>query len=122
MAMRNGDMTTDEAVTLFQALLQQELRIDPNRRLELFPETPQQAEARRWRCAEALLRSVCAGPAHCGDPRCRRSRRCGHLLDVAALAEKAHAVERRTPGAVALRRAIRVWMMAQVTGSGRGSR
>jgi hypothetical protein len=115
-------MTTDQAVTAFQALLLRELRIEPGTQAALAPETPEEAEARRLRCAEALLQSVCGGLARCRDPRCRRSRRCQYLGDAAPSPAAGHTAQRRTPGAIAMRRAIRAWMMAQGPGKvpGRG--
>ena len=112
--MRDEVMSTDDAVMLFSALLQRELHIDPSRQANLSLETPEQAEARRWRCAEVLLQSLCGGLARCRDSRCRRGNRCRHLQNAALLAQDPRVIQRRPPGAIALRRAIRMWMIAHV--------
>lgn len=111
------EMSTDDAVMLFRAMLQRELSIDPSRQAKFSTETPEQAEARRWRCAEVLLQSLCGGPARCRDPRCRRGQRCRHLQEAAALAQDPRVIQRRPPGAIALRRAIRMWMITHVPGA-----
>jgi hypothetical protein len=115
--MQNKEMSTDDAVMLFQAMLLRELSIDPTRQPALSSGTPEQAEARRWRCAEVLLQSLCGGPARFRDPRCRRAQRCRHLQNAASLAQDPHVIQRRPPGAIALRRAIWMWMIMHVPGA-----
>jgi hypothetical protein len=75
-------------------------------------ETPEEAEARRFTFAEALLGAVCSDPAQCSDQRCRRGGLCRHLGDLhqRKLGRGPQPMGRRTPGALALRQAIWVYM------------
>lgn len=107
-------LTVDEAVAELRLLLGAELDTLPAEPpAPLAPETHEEAEARRFRCAEALLRLACPDPARCPDQRCRRGGQCRHLALLDARRRGQPPKEpptRRTPGALALRQAIQVFM------------
>jgi hypothetical protein len=111
-------LTVDQTLADFRALLQAELDSRASRGEALAgagaPETPEQAEARRFACAEALLRLTCTDVGRCRDTRCRRSGRCRHLANLHAQQSGAGSRHdaRRPPGATALRHAIWVHMNA----------
>jgi hypothetical protein len=75
-------------------------------------ETPQEAEARRFRCAETLLRVVCPDPRLCTHHLCRRNRLCRHFANLHAVRDGRRQLppSRRPPGAIMLRHAIWVFM------------
>jgi len=84
------------------------------------PETPEQAEARRFRCAEEVLRLVCPDPRVCPDRQCRRRRLCRHFLDLHAQQRAGRSPNpRRTPGAAALRRAMWLYVNGRRAWGGR---
>jgi hypothetical protein len=78
------------------------------------PETPQEAETRRFLLAQYLIGLACPAPAACGDPRCRREATCRHLVharDRFGAGRSSH--PRRPPGADALRYAIWVYVASR---------
>jgi len=98
------NLTEDAAVQQFLAVLRGQWGAPSEARV---PETPEQAEARRFRCAEEVLRLVCPDPRVCPDRQCRRRRLCRHFLDLHAQQRAGRSPNpRRTPGAAALRRAM----------------
>jgi hypothetical protein len=103
-------LTIDEAIGGFQALIRERFGDAPpgeNRR----PETPEEAEAGRFRVAELLVGLACPDQRACIDQRCRRDGLCRHWAYVKmkeSTAKCAH--PRRTPGAEAVRYAIWVYM------------
>jgi hypothetical protein len=106
-------LTVDEAVAEFYKILGTELgppTAAPSR--AGAAETREEAEARRFRLAEELLRRACPDPTRCSDPRCRRRGLCRHFADLRARQQgrPRQAPTRRTPGAHALRQAIWVYM------------
>jgi hypothetical protein len=102
------ELTEDDAVHYFFAMLG--ARLGPPSG-EGAPETPEQAEARRFRCAEEVLRLVCPDPRACTDRHCRRQTHCRHFADLRVLQREGRSSHpRRTPGAAALRRAIWLYM------------
>ncbi len=103
-------LTIDEALGEFQALVQEQLGdglpgdCGP-------PETPEEAEARRFRMAELLVGLACPEPAACIDQRCRRDGLCRHWGYVKMKESTGRCDHpRRTPGAEAVRYAIWVYM------------
>ena len=106
-------LDVNEAVAEFLAILVAELGPETAARSGAEAvETAAEAEARYFRCAEALLRLACPEPTLCTDPRCRRGGLCRHLADLRARGRSRHGRQatRRTPGAAALRHAIWVFM------------
>jgi hypothetical protein len=110
-------LTVDEAVAEFHLLLRAELGALPAWLSgPQAPEMHEEAEARYFRCAEALLRLACPDPTRCADQRCRRGCRCRHFADLDARRQGRRRQEpptRRTPGALALRHAIWVFMNSE---------
>ena len=78
------------------------------------PQTPEEAEATRFRVAQALVGLACPDPGACADQRCRRDALCRHL---AYLRDRQRAGTshhpRRTAGAEAVRYATWVLMSLQ---------
>jgi hypothetical protein len=112
MTVPSQQLTMDEALSEFRAVVQEELGdLAPGEALP--PETPEQAEARRFRMAELLVGLACPDPRACGDPRCRRAAVCRHWQYV-KMKESAVRSDhpRRTPGAEAVRYAIRAYMQS----------
>jgi hypothetical protein len=70
-------LTTDEAVGRFRALIKDEIAGMP-------PQTAEEAEAAHFRVAEHIIGLACPAPARCGDRGCRRDRVCRHLAQVRA--------------------------------------
>ena len=106
-------LTVDEAVAEFRTILLAELGPPTAAPLRAGPaETPAEAEARRFRLAEELLRRACPDPTRCTDQRCRRRGLCRHFADLRARQQgrPGQPATRRTPGAAALRHAIWVLM------------
>lgn len=78
------------------------------------PETPQEADTRRFLMAQYLIGLACPAPAACGDQRCRREATCRHLVHVRdrwCAGSSSH--PRRPPGADALRNAIRIYVASR---------
>jgi len=105
-----GKPTVDDAMSAFQVMLRAAHgKVAPGRAAP--PMTPEDREEARFRLAEAVLRLACPDPGACGDPHCRRERRCRHLARVAAKRASGKASHpRRTPGAEAARYAVWVLM------------
>ena len=110
-------LTLNQAVAQFHAILREHLPPEPLARAgPSVPETHEEAEARRFRLAETLLRLACPDARRCTDHRCRRSGRCRHLADLAARKQgpPRRQEDDRPPAAHALRHAIWVYMNAQL--------
>jgi hypothetical protein len=110
MNPRYPQLTIDEAIGEFQAVLKEEL--GDNRPLTAMPpETPEETETRLFRLAEYMLGLACPVPAACTEQRCRRNALCRHLAHVRAKQQSGLSRHpRRTPGAEAARYAIWVYM------------
>lgn len=108
--MTEGKLSVDDAVQQFFAILREASGLeepDASRPAELHRETPEEAEAHRFRCAEEVLRLLCPDPRWCSDRRCRRLAMCRHFADLRARQRDGRSPHpRRTPGAAALRHAI----------------
>jgi hypothetical protein len=103
-------LTEDDAVQYFFTMLRAQWGPPSG---EVVPEAPEQAEARRFRCAEEVLRLLCSDPRACTDRRCRRLTLCRHFAELHARQRDGRWTHpRRTPGAAALRRAIWLYMNA----------
>jgi hypothetical protein len=110
MTTVSPELTEDDAVQQFLTLLRAQL--GPSSGQSVL-ETPEQAEARRFRCAEEVLRLLCPDPRACADRRCRRLTLCRHFAEQRARERNGRSPQpRRTPGAAALRRAIWYYMNA----------
>jgi hypothetical protein len=110
MTPRSRQLTIDEAIGEFQAVLKEELGDSPPL-AAMAPQTPEEAEAGRFRFAEYMLGLACPDPAACADQRCRRNTLCRHLAHVRAQQQGGESRHpRRTPGAEAARYAIWVYM------------
>jgi hypothetical protein len=105
-------LTVDEAVAEFMADMRLRLGTEPTERYEHSPETPEQAEARRFHFAETVLRAACPDPRQCTHHRCRRYRLCRHFADLHAVRDGRRKLppSRRPPGATMARHAIWVLM------------
>jgi hypothetical protein len=82
------------------------------------PETPEEADTRRFLLAQHLIGLACPAPAACADPRCRREAACRHLLHVRdrwSAGRSSH--PRRPPGADALRHAIWLYVASRRGGA-----
>jgi hypothetical protein len=115
-------LSVDQAVADFCTMLKTELGTDTASPFSpAAAETPEEAEARHFRCAEELLRAVCPDPTGCPDQRCRRGGQCRHLADLRARQQGRQGPPRtrRTPGAAALRQAIWVFMQERRLRAGR---
>jgi len=121
-------LTIDEAVSEFHALVRDQLDDAPmddptgNRQVDPGPpETPQEAETRRFLMAQYLLGLACPAPTACRDYHCRRDSECRHLARVKARWSAGRSSHpRRPPGADALRYAI--WVYMSSLGGERASR
>jgi len=110
MTAPTRQLSIDAAIGEFQAVLDEELG-DSLSHQALPPETPEQAEDRRFRLAEYMIALACPDPRACADQRCRRDVLCRHLSRVhAKRASGRSSHPRRTPGAEAARYAIWVYM------------
>jgi hypothetical protein len=112
-------LTIDEAVSEFQTMVQDVLGDAPPGEHTPLPETPQEAETRRFLLAQHLIERACPAPAACRDRRCRRDPMCKHMARVRArwsTGQSSH--PRRPPGADALRYAIWVYVSSR---RGRGA-
>ena len=112
MSVPTRQLTIDEAVSEFHALMQDHADdVPPGVGDPGLPETPQEAETRRFLMAQYLLGLACPTPKACHDYRCRRDTSCQHRERVKArwsAGKSSH--PRRPPGADALRYAIWVYM------------
>ena len=107
-------LTIDEAVSEFQTMVRDVLGDAPLGDHAPPPETPQEADTRRFFLAQYLIDRTCPAPAACGDRGCRRDAVCKHLARVRArwsAGKSSH--PRRPPGADALRYAIWVYVSSQ---------
>ena len=103
-------LSVDDAVCEFFAAVRERIG-DPDPNYSPPPETPEQAEARRFRLAEFMVTLACRDPRACADTRCRRDRLCRHFTYVRdKQRRRVSAHPRRTPGAEAARYAIWVYM------------
>ena len=110
MNPRSPQLTIDEAIGEFHAVLKEELGDNPPH-TATTPATPEEAEAGLFRFAEYMLGLACPDPAACTDQRCRRNALCRHLPHVRAKQQGGESRHpRRTPGAEAARYAIWVYM------------
>jgi hypothetical protein len=106
-------LTVDQAIAEFQALLREEGGDAPAGDVPP-PQTPAQDEETKFACAEAILSAVCPDPRACTDQRCRRLTLCRHFDRVRAKRLSGVASHpRRTPGAEAVRYAIWVYMASR---------
>jgi hypothetical protein len=104
-------LTVDRAVAEFQMILLRALGPEtPSGSMAC--ETPEEAEARRFRCAETLLGLACPDPRRCADHQCHRVGLCRHFADLRARQQTppSQRPTRRSAGAAALRHAIWVYM------------
>jgi hypothetical protein len=76
-------LTIDEAMASFHHLLKEHLGSKPERASN-EPEPEEVTEAHCFRLAETLVRLACPDAERCRDQRCRRKRRCRHLVQVQA--------------------------------------
>jgi hypothetical protein len=109
-SMPTHQLTIDEAIAEFQAVVREELGDGPSD-APMTPRTPQEEEESRFRFAEFMLSLACPDPRACTDHRCRRNVACRHFERVQAKrlsGKTSH--PRRTPGAEAARYAIWVYM------------
>jgi hypothetical protein len=103
-------LTIDQAVAEFQAVVREELGDDPLPSATV-PRTPEEAEDERFRFAEVMVALACPDPRACTDHRCRRNSLCRHFERVRAkraCGQASHPM--RTPGAEAIRYAIWAYM------------
>jgi hypothetical protein len=113
MMKPSRQLTIDEAIGEFQALLQEQLGDVPPGACGP-PQTPEEAEARRFQMAEHLVRLACPDRTLCADYRCRRDAICRHLAFVLTRQRTGKSGHpRRPPGAEAVRYAIWVYMSAR---------
>jgi hypothetical protein len=110
-------LTVDQAIGEFRALLREELGDAPDDQPAgdvAAPATPEQDEESRFACAELILSLACPDPRACTDPRCRRHALCRHFGRMRAKRASGIASNpRRTPGAEAVRYAIWVYMSSR---------
>jgi hypothetical protein len=112
-------LTIDDAVSEFSAMIEDGVLGDAPLPVSdtPAPETPQEAEVRRFLLAQYLIGLACLAPAGCGDHRCRRDAACRHLVHVRdrwSAGRSSH--PRRPPGADALRYAIWVYVASRRRG------
>jgi hypothetical protein len=78
------------------------------------PESPQEADTRRFLLAQYLIGLACPAAADCSDQRCRREAACRHLVHVRDRFDAGRSSHpRRPPGADALRHAIWVYVASR---------
>jgi hypothetical protein len=107
-------LTIDEAVSAFQTMVQDVLGDAPLGDGTPPPETPQEAETRRFLLAQHLIDRACPAPAACSDRACRRDAVCKHMARVRARWNAGRSSHpRRPPGADALRYAIWVYVSSR---------
>jgi hypothetical protein len=107
------ELTVDAAVAELQALVDDTFG-DTSAGPAGPPQTPEEAEATRFRTAEFLIGLACPDPGACADQRCRRDALCrhlAHLRDRQKAGTSHH--PRRTAGAEAVRYASWVLMSSQ---------
>ena len=110
MTTQTRQLTIDDAIAEFQAVVREELGDTPPHTTRV-PVTPEEAEARRFQFAEFMLGLACPDPTACTDWQCRRHRLCRHFARLRV--KQRNGVSRhprRTPGAEAARYAIWVYM------------
>jgi hypothetical protein len=116
MTELSRQLTIDEAISEFQAMVQDELGDAPIADGGP-PETPEEAETRRFLAAQYLIGLACPAPAACRDHRCRREATCRHLVHVRGRwSARKSSHPRRPPGADALRYAIWVYVSSRREG------
>jgi hypothetical protein len=104
-------LTVDDAMARFRALLREEVGDDPADNTPTRSMTPEEREASLFRIAEVLLSLACPDPKACSHPQCRRNAVCRHFARVRAKRGAGTASHpRRTPGAEAARYAVWVFM------------
>jgi len=111
------ELSPDEAVARFFIELKQELESNPvSGSANPVRYSPEEMEELHFRAAAQLLAHVCPDPSRCREQRCRRQAMCQHFAELKAMQEgpPPSQLSRRTPGALALRRAIWLFMNAQV--------
>jgi len=114
-------LTIDEAVGAFRAMMQDALG-DAQTGGGGAPETPKEAETRRFLLAQYLIGRACPAAAGCRDHRCRRDATCRHLVHVRGRwSARRSSHPRRPPGADALRYAIWVYVSSRRGGEGKAS-
>jgi hypothetical protein len=103
--------TVDEAMAVFST--EMSARFGDGPEPQSSPLTPQEAEAKRFRFAETVLRAVCPDPTLCSHHHCKRSRLCRHFADLRAVENGTRKLppSRRSPGATVIRHAI--WLFVQ---------
>jgi hypothetical protein len=107
-------LTIDQALGEFPALLEDVLGEAPAGDRVPPPETPQEADTRRFLLAQYLIGRACPAPSACADYSCRRDATCKHLDRVRARYRAGRSSHpRRPPGAEALRYAIWVYVSAR---------
>jgi len=107
--MKREQLSVDDAVHQFMQALSAQIGSDPTS-TNLAPISPAEMEAWRFEAATELLRLACPDPMRCAEQACRRARQCWHLAQLKSqAATPAPSSSRRTPGAIALRRAIWIY-------------
>ena len=108
-------LTIDEALGEFQSMMEDVFGDAPAGAGALpLPETPQEADTRRFLLAQHLIGRACPAPAACADPGCRRNAVCKHMARVRARWSAGRSNHpRRPPGADALRYAIWVYVSSR---------
>jgi hypothetical protein len=103
-------ISVDDAVSAFIASLKQRLGTEGDG--PCGSETPEEAEDRRFRFAEDVLRAACPDPRFCTHHRCKRTRLCRHFADLRAVRDGTRKLppSRRPPGATMLRHAMWVFV------------
>ena len=113
MTLPIRQLTVDQALGEFQAMLREKMGHDPAPDIGATG-TPAEQEESRFECAELILRAACPDPRACTDQQCRRGMLCRHFERIRAKRESAVANHpRRTPGAEAVRYAIWVYMSSR---------
>jgi hypothetical protein len=112
-------LSVDDAVAEFMTTIKLHLGSAPHECSRPSAETPEQAEARRFKLAETLLRAACPDPRLCTHHRCRRDRLCRHFADLRAVRDGSRKLppSRRSPGATMARHAIWVFMNGNRVGA-----
>jgi hypothetical protein len=106
-------LTADAALAELQALVNDTLGDVPVG-TSGPPQTPEEAEATRFRMAELLVGLACPDPGVCGDQRCRRDALCRHLVYLRDRQKSGLSDHpRRTAGAEAVRYATWVYMSSR---------
>jgi hypothetical protein len=99
-------LTIDQAIAEFQAVVREELGDDFSP-AATPPQTFEETEEERFRFAELMVALACPDPRACTDHRCRRNALCRHFQRVLAKRASGRPIHpMRTAGAEALRYAI----------------